>query len=238
VLRMLVADQAETTASAHHVEAAAKGPDGGRPTAPILWLTSSEEPLAMPAIAQFTRQLQNAGHTIFLLTDGALLRRRIHEFRPDARLYITIRLYGAPHTHDRRVGRDGAFALAVEGLRAAQLSGFFVCAQVIVQQETQLHEISQLLEQLCSLNLDGLIITAENGADKSQRETAAAARGLIGSSWWASFSRLVQRSFDEPVPGVVGGFVASPQDALRAPSNAAGRALHDAPVSSEEVALQ
>ncbi|MGA2419792.1 MAG: hypothetical protein ABSG69_06875 [Candidatus Acidiferrum sp.] len=194
--------------------------------------------MASPSVGSFTRDLQNVGHTVFLVTDGTRLRRRIHEFRPNARLYFTVRLYGMPHTHNRRLGRDGAFTLAIEGIRAAQLSGFFVCANVVVDHDTQLHEISQLLEQLGSVNLDGMIITAENDGNKVQRETAAAARGLIGNSWWASFSRLVQLSFDEPGASVTGGLAPTKNVALPRTSDLTARTKQDVQVSSKEVALQ
>jgi len=222
---------------------------------PILWLTgvagssssgtslsgtSSSDPLSCLAVGKFTRQLRDAGHTVFLETDGTLLRRRIHEFRPDARLYLTVRLYGTPHTHDLRMKRDGAFALAMEGLRAAHLSGFLICVHVVVERDTQLHEINLLLQQLCIMNLDGMIITAESDASKEQRETAIAARGLIGNSVWASFSRLVQLSFDESHRDTLVFAEASAVGAAASNSqaNANARAAKDAAVSSEEVAVQ
>ncbi len=217
------------------------------PPSPILWLsgvadssssgTSSSDTLSSPGVGKFTRQLRDAGRTVFLETDGTLLRRRIHEFRPDARLYLTVRLYGTPHTHDRRMKRDGAFALAMEGLRAAHLSGFLICAHVVVEHDTRLHEINLLLQQLCIMNLDGMVITAESDASKEQRETAIAARGLIGNAGWASFSRLVQLAIDEPQGGAA--TVAGVQQvATQAPKNSQARGARDAAVSSEEVAVQ
>jgi hypothetical protein len=217
------------------------------PTCPILWLTgvadsassgtSSSDTLTCPAVGKFTRQLRDAGRTVFLETDGTLLRRRIHEFRPDARLYVTVRLYGTPRTHDRRMKREGAFALAMEGLRAAHLSGFLICTHVVVEPDTQLHEINLLLQQLCGMNLDGMIITAESDASKEQRETAIAARGLIGNSGWASFSRLVQLSIDEPQSGAA-TVAGAQQSATQMPIDPKVRGAHDTTVSSEGVAVQ
>jgi hypothetical protein len=240
----------KTLANGASSVAASKSPK--TPPSPILWLTgvadssssgtsssgtASSDALSCPVVGKFTRQLRDAGRTVFLETDGTLLRRRIHEFRPDARLYITVRLYGTPHTHDLRMKRDGAFALAMEGLRAAHLSGFLICAHVVVERDTQLHEINLLLQQLCIMNLDGMIITAESDASKEQRETAIAARGLIGNSAWASFSRLVQLSFDEPQSGAPA--VAGAQQAAKQMQNDSKvRGAHDAAVSSEEVAVQ
>jgi len=236
--RMVVSDVAEKAASVHGAQAPARDKRAKGPLAPILWLAGTDDPLAGPSVGTFTRDLQNAGSIVFLVTDGTRLRRRVHEFQPNSRLYLTVRLYGMPHTHDQRMGKEGAFALALEGIRAAQLSGFFVCANVVVEHDTQLHEISQLLEHLCSVNLDGMIITAENDGNKAQRETAMAARGLIGNPWWASFSRLVQLCFDEPGPAVASGSVPAKNGAFSRANDLSARTKQDTTVSSEEVALQ
>jgi hypothetical protein len=207
-------------------------------SAPLLWVTGAADPLLSPGIGKFTRQLQRAGHAVFLETDGMQLRRRIHEFHPDGHLYLTVRLHGTPHVHDRRMQRDGAFASAIEGIRAAQGSGFFCCAHVVVEHETQLHEVSQLLEQLSAVKLDGMIITAQDDAVAMQHETAAAARGLIGSAWWVFFSRLVQQALnvaDGAAAAAVGptGVGAAQQ----ARNTGAGNARDEA-VSSEGVAVR
>jgi hypothetical protein len=215
------------------------------PFCPILWLTgtangSLPDTLSSSAVGKFTRQLRDAGRTVFLETDGTLLRRRIHEFRPDAWLYLAVRLYGTPHTHDLRMRRSGAFELAMEGLRAAHLSGFLICTHVVVEPDTQLHEINLLLQQLCGMNLDGMIITAESDASGEQRETAIAARGLIGNAGWASFSRLVQLSFDESHRDkpVFAGASATGAAAPKSAPSANAHAANDAAISSEEVAVQ
>jgi hypothetical protein len=168
------------------------------PASPILWLTGTPDSLSSAGIGKYIQRLRDAGRTIFLETDGTQLRRRIHEFRPDAGLYLTVRLYGPPQVHDLRMQKSGAFALAMEGVQAAHLSGFLTCAHLVVERGSQLHEINQLLELLCAVNFDGMIIVAENDASEIQRETASVARSLIGNAWWSSFSRLVQLWFDAP----------------------------------------
>jgi len=238
--RIFVADEAQK-APAHAGDSAAGNNTIELPASPILWLGGSVDPLSSPVIGKFTRHLRAHGRAVFLETDGTQLRRRIHEFRPDGRLYHTVRLYGTPQTHDLRMQRDGAFALAMEGIRAAQLSGFLISAHVVVENGTQLSEINRLLRQLCAMNLDGMIITAEDDASHAQRETAIAARGLIGNPWWASFSRLAQRAFNEPHRGgVPAPFLRSRAVAAGAetPTGTAVGISHDAAVSGEEVAVQ
>jgi hypothetical protein len=250
--RIVVADAAHAAAhgkiSTHTGDSTAIGKHAKASVAPVLWLAGAADPasantlladtLSNPAIGNLTRQFRKAGRTVFLETDGTQLRRRIHEFRPDARLYLTLRLYGAPHTHDRRMKRDGAFAFAMEGIRAAQLSGFLICAHVVVEGDTELHEINRLMEQLGAVNFDGMIITAGNDAAKTQRETAIVARTLIENRWWASFSRLVQFSFDAPDGKVLPASISPRPAAAQIPANPVVRDSRDAAVSSEKVAIQ
>ena len=116
--------------------------------APVVWLTSTAETLEHSSISRLTRELQDSRRFVFLETDGQQLRRRIHEFRPDNRLYLTIRLYGTAATHDLRVGKPGAFSLAMEGIRAAQLSGYLVCVHVVINAETKMPDIMALIHEL------------------------------------------------------------------------------------------
>src|SRR5713101_3140205 len=58
---------------------------------PVVWIRGSE-PLYHPGIAHLVRAITQNGHFVFLETDGALLRRRIHEFQPVSRLFLTVRL--------------------------------------------------------------------------------------------------------------------------------------------------
>ena len=210
------------------------------PASRILWLTGAADPLSRPAIGKFARQLQEHGRTVFLETDGTQLRRRIHEFRPSQRLYLTVRLYGTAPTHDQRMQKEGAFAAAMEGIRAAQLSGFLLCAHLVVEHDKQLHDINHLLEELCTLRLDGMIVTAADDTVDIQRKTAAVARGLLGSRWWAAFSQVVQRSFNLSQAGVASTPAGSSRVGVTAPAsnNANKRDAHGASVSSEEVATR
>jgi hypothetical protein len=208
---------------------------------PVYWVGGCGEPLANPSLGKWTRRLQDAGCTVFIETDGALLRRRIHEFSPDARLYFAIRLHGLRDSHDLHARRDGAFALAIEGIRAAQLSGFLVCAHVPVDGETDLGEVRRLLQLLNKMDLDGVVITSANAeakVDAALEKSVAEARSLLGSAWWTAFSRLVERSMPAAAPDVSAG--SSPERRGAAASVTASVDVSSAPTGvdiSEQVSL-
>jgi hypothetical protein len=162
---------------------------------PVLWLTGDAEPLEHPSIGRFTRELQVSRRFVFLETDGQQLRRRIHEFRPDSRLYLTVRLYGTAAAHDARLKKNGAFALAVEGIRAAQLSGYLVCVHVVIDAETEMAGVQALLQEVGACPVDGVVVTAASSAGAQAatvRQFVHAARSLVGNAWWASFSGEVE----------------------------------------------
>jgi MoaA/NifB/PqqE/SkfB family radical SAM enzyme len=164
--------------------------------APVVWIGGSE-PLLHPEMGQLTRCIAGIGRDVFLETDGALLRRRIHEFRPASRLFLTIQWNGLERSHDIRAG--GAFRAALEGMRVARLSGFLICVHARVHAETELGEMAESIHFARSLDVDGIVISTANGGSNSANPEAAdlqqkilEARKLIGSKWWESFSRLVE----------------------------------------------
>ena len=167
----------------------------------VVWIGGSE-PLLHPGIAHLVRAITRSGHSVFLETDGTVLRRRIHEFQPESRLFLAVRMdSGVPRAS---VGVQASTSeLAVEGIRAARLSGFSICVCVHVRSETNLSETAELLSLARSLDVDGIVISPAGGEAKTSRPDAEAlirkveeARKLIGNTWWESFSRLV-----EPIVG-------------------------------------
>ena len=164
---------------------------------PAIWIGGSE-PLLHPGIAHLVRAITGSGHFVFLETDGTALRRRIHEFQPESRLFLTVRIEPSGPRTSGGV-QAGASQLAVEGIRAARLSGFSICVYVRVTADTNLCETAELLSLARSLDVDGIVIPPSNGETNTSSQDAEAlvrktedARKMIGSKWWESFSRLVE----------------------------------------------
>jgi hypothetical protein len=166
--------------------------------APIVWIGGSE-PFLQPAIGNLARRIVDSGHTVFVETDGVMLRRRIHEFRPISRLFVTVKFHGPEQVHDLRSGRSGVFRSAVEGIRTAKLSGFLICAHALIDEETRLEDIGQLKGYLAALDADGFLVSAApdavnaaNRGSDSLREKVSEARKLIGNPGWEHLSRLLE----------------------------------------------
>jgi molybdenum cofactor biosynthesis enzyme MoaA len=165
---------------------------------PVVWIGGGE-PLLHPGIAHLVRAITGSGHFVFLETDGTLLRRRIHEFQPVSRLFLTVRFETRAQNRPSRSLRTDTLDLAIEGIRAARLSGFLICAQVPVALETEISEVAELIQLARANDVDGIVISPasreSNSADtdaSASLQKAGEARKLIGSAWWESFSRLIE----------------------------------------------
>ena len=175
--------------------------------APVFWV-GGDEPLQHPVIGRIAGALNQAGRNVFLHTDGLLLRNRIHEFRPDPRLFLTVELAGREESHDRAVSQPRAFAHVMEGVRAAKLSGFHVCAHVTVNLQTDVCETVELFEYLDNYDVDGVIVSsggeiAESSSRIDLRDKLQEIRALIRCSRWEYFSSLLEASYAVPRVGKV-----------------------------------
>jgi hypothetical protein len=167
--------------------------------APVVWLGGSE-PLLHPEIGRLARRIVDSGRHVFVTTDGMLLRRRIHEFRPVSRLFLTVQFQGGEKLHDARVGRVGAFRDALDGIRTAKLSGFLVCAQIPVYPDTGNAELREILVKR---DVDGFIVypglhseTVEQGGNPNLalRTKLSEAWARIPGRRWRWFSQLLHES--------------------------------------------
>ena len=158
--------------------------------ASILWIRGSE-PLEHPGVAHLVRAISNSRRFIFLETNAVRLRLRIHEFQPLPNFFFFIRLDFQPPEPDANPVSSGAHTLALEGIRAAQLSGFFVAAHTVIHRNSNSANLQSLATLIQQRALDGWIITAGQCGEALQR-LAEVARALIPSAGWRRFSARVE----------------------------------------------
>lgn len=130
--------------------------------APIVSICGGE-PLIYPEIQELVDRILARGKHIYLCTNGLQLEEKLGLFKPSDRLFINVHLDGMEATHDALVQRQGVFAKAVAGLRAAKAAGFMVCTNTTVYRETDIHEIAVLFEYLSQFNVDGFMLSPAYG---------------------------------------------------------------------------
>lgn len=149
----------------------------------MIWIGWSE-PLVHPGIGHFVRAIAQKDRFVFLETDATLLRRRVHEFQPLPGLFLAVRL-------DELRGPESE--LALEGLRAARLSGFFTVIHSIVGENSRLAELEALRLFILKRDVDGWLMTAES-ADQAVVHKAAEACRFIPSLFWRQFSKQIEQA--------------------------------------------
>ena len=126
--------------------------------APVVSICGGE-PLIYPEIETLVAEILGRKRHIYLCTNGTLLAKKLSGLRPNGRLFLNVHLDGMEATHDRMAGRQGVFAAAVEGIRAAKRAGFQVCTNTTVYRQTNMDEIALLFGYLTELGVDGLMIS-------------------------------------------------------------------------------
>jgi hypothetical protein len=159
---------------------------------PIIWIGGAE-PLDHPDVARFANALVASGRSVFLETSGAALKRRLHEFKPSSRFYVTVRFDHRDPPRIRRDARDGAFQVGAEAIRMAHLAGFFVCARLILHPDTGTGELAKLHAEIRKLNVDGFVISAATESPELATRAGQIRRRLLNRRW-ALLSSLLDRS--------------------------------------------
>jgi hopanoid biosynthesis associated radical SAM protein HpnH len=122
-----------------------------------------DEPLEYPEIAELTRAVLARGKHLFLCTDGARIRRRLHMIPPYTNFFWNVRLDGTAHAHDVRAGKTGVFAEALDGVKAAKNAGFFVVVTTTVYPDTDVGDVAELYQILHATHVDGYMFSPAYG---------------------------------------------------------------------------
>lgn len=84
------------------------------------------EPLLHPQIEQIVEGLIARKRTVYLCTNGVLLKRKMDRFKPNPYFSWVVHLDGLKDRHDAAVDRAGVFDEAVEAIKEAKRRGFRV----------------------------------------------------------------------------------------------------------------
>lgn len=130
--------------------------------APIVSIAGGE-PLLHPDMARIVREILARNRHIYLCTNGMFVRQKLHQYTPDAKLFINIHLDGLEKTHDAAVGKEGVSREVIEAIKAAKAAGFKVTTNTTIYRETDMREIAELFEYLAPFRVDGHMLTPAFG---------------------------------------------------------------------------
>jgi hypothetical protein len=169
------------------------------PAAAVVWISGADS-LDHADVARLANSLARARRYVFLQTNAASLRRRIHEFRPTSRLYLTVRFEGTQAFRDSHNGREGTFRHAIDAINCAKLAGFLVCAHLVIHPGTDPADLGPLHRSFSKLDLDGFLISAASPLPELVAMAASARQKLLLPRW----SRLSKTVDSVLLPAVSG----------------------------------
>ena len=117
------------------------------------------EPLVYKGIEELVAKLIERKKHVYVCTNAMMLEKKVPGFRPTSRLFFNVHLDGMEATHDLMVEREGCFAAAVAGIKAAVAAGFQVTTNTTVYQETDMNEIGVLWAFLAELGVGGFMVS-------------------------------------------------------------------------------
>ncbi|MEL7351754.1 MAG: adenosyl-hopene transferase HpnH [Cyanobacteria bacterium P01_A01_bin.116] len=126
--------------------------------APVVSIPGGE-PLLHPQIDQIVQGLIDRKKFVYLCTNGLLLEKSLHKFKPSSYLSFSVHLDGMKALHDQCVDREGVFDIAVSAIRAAKARGFRVTTNTTVFAGTQPKAIQDLFDYLTELEVDGIMVS-------------------------------------------------------------------------------
>lgn len=129
--------------------------DSGAPVVSIC----GGEPLLYPQIRELVRETVARGRVVYLCTNGQVLDKKLHLFKPDPLFNINVHIDGLAATHDKIVEKPGAFDRAISAIKAAKHAGFTVCTNTTIYNQTDSSEIRALVDFLEDIGIDGMLLS-------------------------------------------------------------------------------
>ncbi|MCG9891043.1 MAG: adenosyl-hopene transferase HpnH [Thermosynechococcaceae cyanobacterium MS004] len=126
--------------------------------APVVSIPGGE-PLLHPQIDEIVAGLVARRKFVIMCTNGILLEKNLHKFKPSPYFSIMVHLDGLKEHHDQCVDREGVFDVAVQAIKAAKAKGFRVNTNTTVFEGAEPEEMQKFFDFLTELGTDGINVS-------------------------------------------------------------------------------
>src|SRR4051794_40241599 len=127
--------------------------------APVVSIPGGE-PLLHKEIGEIVAQLIKRKRFVYLCTNGLLLGKKLHLFKPSPYLTFNVHLDGLREEHDKSVCQPGVFDKAVMAVKAAKAKGFRVNVNATLFGGVEPDRVAAFLDYATTeLNVDGVSIS-------------------------------------------------------------------------------
>ena len=117
------------------------------------------EPLLHPQIAEIVEGLIARGKYVYLCTNALILREKLDCFKPSKFFTINVHLDGQKHFHDRSVGREGVYAIAVDAIKEAVKRGFRVTTNTTLFNDADAQSVRAFFDEMMALGVEGMTLS-------------------------------------------------------------------------------
>jgi hopanoid biosynthesis associated radical SAM protein HpnH len=117
------------------------------------------EPLLHPQIAEIVEGLIAHGKYVYLCTNALILREKLDLFKPSKFFTINVHLDGQKKFHDRSVGREGAYEIAVEAIKEAVKRGFRVTTNTTLFNDADAQSVRAFFDEMMALGVEGMTLS-------------------------------------------------------------------------------
>jgi hopanoid biosynthesis associated radical SAM protein HpnH len=126
------------------------------------------EPLMHPQIDEIVRQLVAKKKFVYLCTNGLLLKRHIHKFKPSPYFAWVVHIDGLKEAHDASVSKEGGFEEAVEAIKLAREAGFTVNTNTTIFSTDTAQSVIDVMNYLNNdLKVDQMMISPAYAYEKA-----------------------------------------------------------------------
>jgi hopanoid biosynthesis associated radical SAM protein HpnH len=125
------------------------------------------EPLLHPQIAEIVAGLIRRKKYVYLCTNALILKEKIHLFSPSKYLSFSIHLDGRQKQHDLSVCREGAYDLALIGLKEALRRGFRVTTNTTLFDGADPGSIRAFFDEIMGLGVEGITLSPGYNYEKA-----------------------------------------------------------------------
>jgi hopanoid biosynthesis associated radical SAM protein HpnH len=117
------------------------------------------EPLLHPQIDEIVEGLIRREKYVYLCTNALMLEEKLSSFNPNKYLTINVHLDGQRKFHDRSVGREGAYDIAVDGIKAAVKEGFRVTTNTTLYNDADPTSVRAFFDEMMELGVEGMTLS-------------------------------------------------------------------------------
>ena len=123
--------------------------------APVVSIAGGE-PLLQKEMPKIVREIIRRRKFVYLCTNGLLLKKRIHEFKPSSFFTFSVHLDGNREHHDASVSRKGVFDVALEAIRTARDRDFRVTINCTLYEGVDAADVADFFEFVMTLGIEGI----------------------------------------------------------------------------------